>query len=102
LQLADVPGRPDIGFRKRKKAIMVHGCFWHAHEGCAQSRTPKTRSDFWIAKFNRNRERDQRLLEEAKAAGWDVLVLWECEIMKGPTLVERLRTFLGPVRLSPP
>ena len=95
LPLADVPGRPDIGFRNRKKAIMIHGCFWHAHEGCRHSRIPKTRPEFWRAKFARNRERDQRLLREAEEAGWKVLVLWECQITDTPTLVERLEAFLG-------
>jgi len=101
LQLADVPGRPDVAFTARKKAIYVHGCFWHAHEGCSASRIPKTRPAFWAAKFQRNRERDKRLLEAAQSLGWRCLVVWECEIGKDLSLPRRLRTFLGKPRVTP-
>lgn len=98
IQLAGVPGRPDIAFTKKKKAIFVHGCFWHAHEGCPVHKIPKTRTDFWRAKFARNKERDQRLLKEAEARGWSCLVLWECELDDLMMIGKRLKQFLGNAR----
>lgn len=95
-----VPGRPDIAFTKRRKAILVHGCFWHGHEGCRGSHVPTTRSDFWRAKFERNRARDRRQEEEARALGWDVLTVWECEVADEGQLADRLKAFLGPPRLD--
>jgi DNA mismatch endonuclease, patch repair protein len=99
LQLGSVPGRPDIAFPLRKKAIFVHGCFWHAHEGCPLYKTPATRAEFWKAKFARNRERDSRLLRAAEQAGWKCLVIWECEVGH-PRLSEQLTMFLGPTRIA--
>lgn len=100
LQLSGVPGRPDIAFPKRKKAIFVHGCFWHAHEDCPAYHIPKTRPDFWATKFGRNRERDARLLAAARASGWDCLVVWECEVEPVASLSNRLRFFLGNPRVG--
>lgn len=97
IQLKGVPGRPDVAFTSRRKAIMVHGCFWHQH-GCKSSRVPTTRSDFWSQKFARNKERDERLKAQAEAHGWEVLVVWECETVDQPGLCERLTGFLGPTR----
>ena len=69
IQLKGVPGRPDVALTRRRVAIMVHGCFWHAH-GCPSSNIPKTRTDFWSAKFAANKARDARLQEAAEADGW--------------------------------
>ncbi|MER0238941.1 DNA mismatch endonuclease Vsr [Fulvimarina sp. MAC8] len=79
LQAKDLSGRPDIVNRKRKLAIFVHGCFWHRHPGCRLASTPKTRTEFWEAKFARNVERDRKAIENLKADGWKVIVVWECE-----------------------
>lgn len=98
VQLKGVPGRPDIGFPARKKAVMVNGCFWHAHD-CGGFRMPTTRPEFWEAKFARNRERDERLAAAAKAAGWECLTIWECELDDEAALAERLTQALGPPRL---
>ena len=95
IQLPGIPGRPDVAFPGRKKAIFVHGCFWHAHEGCPLHHVPNTRRDFWEAKFRRNRERDERLIQAARHQGWDCMVVWECETELG-TLPDRLREFVGP------
>jgi len=97
VQVAKVPGRPDVALPSRRKAIFVHGCFWHAHENCRLHHVPKTRTAFWIAKFARNKERDRRLLEAARVAGWDCLVVWECE-SAGDDLAARLSGFLGPTK----
>jgi DNA mismatch endonuclease (patch repair protein) len=93
-----VPGRPDVAFPLRRKAVFVHGCFWHAHEACPAFKVPKTRTDFWVAKFRRNKERDARLLAAAEADGWRCLVIWECETRDQASLAARLRKHLGPMR----
>ena len=95
-QFKNAPGRPDIAFPGRRKAIYIHGCFWHAHEGCSVSRVPKTHTDFWRAKFDRNRERDRRLEKAARDAGWDCLTIWECEVGDETKLANQLRKCLGP------
>lgn len=94
LHKRNLPGRPDIVFPRMKKAIFVHGCFWHAH-GCALANIPKSNRDFWLKKFNRNRERDQRKLDQLTALGWKVLVIWECEIGVRKKMGLILDRFLG-------
>ncbi|MCC5881910.1 MAG: DNA mismatch endonuclease Vsr [Halomonas sp.] len=89
-----LPGKPDLVFKGRKKVIFVHGCFWHRHEGCAMARLPKSRLDFWLPKLEANRERDRRNEESLREMGWDVLVIWECEIRDKNTLLKRIRAFL--------
>ncbi len=75
-------GKPDISYPGRKLAIFVHGCFWHRCPYCS-NRAPKTNVEFWEAKFARNRARDERDKAELVAAGWTVLVVWECRLKKG-------------------
>lgn len=89
-----LPGSPDIVFRKRKKVIFVHGCFWHRHKDCPSAVLPKTRRDFWTPKLNRNKKRDAKNLRELEKAGWSCLVLWECEIKNLADLPLRIQTFL--------
>ncbi len=79
-----LPGRPDLVLPKYRTAIFVHGCFWHRHPGCAMATMPKTRTAFWQNKFSRNTERDQDNQKRLKNAGWQVLVIWECEILRDP------------------
>ena len=79
LHVRDLPGRPDIVFRRRRKVIFVHGCFWHQHEGCRKATIPRTRVAFWRRKFRRNKERDTVSLQALGALGWKALVVWECE-----------------------
>ncbi|WP_434128330.1 very short patch repair endonuclease [Novosphingobium fluoreni] len=96
LHSRDLPGKPDVVFRKRRKAIFVHGCFWHQHEleTCLDGRRPKSNTDYWNEKLNRNVERDRRNVELLQAGGWDVLVVWECDIKNAEKLDARLRSFL--------
>jgi DNA mismatch endonuclease, patch repair protein len=101
IQMKGVPGRPDVAFPARRKAILVHGCFWHQHPGCRHAGLPATRAEFWKAKFERNRERDERLLLAANDLGWQTLVVWECET-EADDLSQRLRGFLGPPRFKGP
>ena len=77
-----LPGKPDIVLPKYKTVIFVHGCFWHRHKGCKNATTPKTRTDFWNEKFCKNVENDQLHTRQLTEMGWNVLVLWECEIEK--------------------
>ena len=102
LHASDLPGRPDIVFRGRRKVIFVHGCFWHRHEGCRRTTTPKTRRKFWEDKFATNRKRDAVAVSSLKQAGWEVAIVWECETEDGGELKERLVAFLeGRPALNP-
>lgn len=78
-----LPGRPDLAFPGRRKAVFVHGCFWHQHDGCADAGIPKSNRDFWQKKLAGNIERDQRNVSEIRKLGWNVLILWECQICPG-------------------
>jgi DNA mismatch endonuclease (patch repair protein) len=89
-----LPGSPDIVFRSRRKAIFVHGCFWHQHEGCALSKQPSARPHYWLPKLERNKERDRQVLEALKELGWKILVIWECELGEEPQVTKKLRSFL--------
>ena len=76
------PGKPDIVLPKYHVAICVHGCFWHRHEGCKDATTPKTRTEFWIEKFDKNVKNDQIKQEKLRELGWKVIVIWECELKR--------------------
>ena len=76
----DLPGSPDIVLPKYKTVIFVHGCFWHRHENCKYASTPKTRQEFWEAKFRENINRDKLNQENLSSKGWKIIVVWECEI----------------------
>ena len=98
LHAKDLPGKPDLVFRPRKKVIFVHGCFWHQHpkEACKDGRQPKSNTGYWSQKLARNMERDAANITSLKASGWKVLILWECEVLKGGSKLERrIRQFLG-------
>ncbi len=77
-----LPGKPDVVLPKYKTVIFIHGCFWHRHQGCKLTTTPKTRTEFWINKFKKNVENDKKHQRELEEAGWKVLIIWECEIEK--------------------
>lgn len=94
LHRRDLPGSPDIVFPGRKKAIFVHGCFWHGHD-CPKGRGPKSRQEYWGPKIEANQDRDRRNEAEMKALGWETLVVWQCELKDMETLLARLGTFLG-------
>ena len=78
LHRRDLPGTPDIAMPGRKIAIFVHGCFWHAHQGCKYAKTPSTRTEFWRAKLQGNVDRDRRAAAKLAEMGWRVLNVWEC------------------------
>ena len=89
-----LPGRPDLVFPARKKVIFVHGCYWHRHEGCDQTRTPKSRVRFWIKKFDSNVARDRVNRGKLALLGWEVLVVWECETENTEAVAEKVVKFL--------
>ena len=78
-----LPGSPDIVFPSRKTVIFVHGCFWHRHEDCRYSTTPASNTAFWMSKFSANVARDRAAAERLELSGWQVLVVWECELRAG-------------------
>ncbi len=94
LHRKDIPGNPDIAYVARKKAIFVHGCFWHGHDCKRGARLPKTNADYWLAKIGRNRARDVRHMATLAERGWRALVVWECELADEAALAARLRAFL--------
>lgn len=91
----DLPGTPDIVFPSRRKVIFVHGCFWHRHPDCDKATTPITRTDFWLQKFSKNVERDDRKILALQDRGWQSYVVWECQVAVPRELAKRLRQFLG-------
>ena len=75
-----LPGKPDIVLRKYRTCIFVNGCFWHKHEGCKYFVIPKTRTEFWLNKVNRNQERDIEVKKKLASMGWHSITIWECEL----------------------
>jgi DNA mismatch endonuclease Vsr len=91
-----LPGRPDLVFRSRRAAVEVRGCFFHRH-GCANSVLPRTRRDWWERKLSGNVARDADNEAALAAAGWRLLVVWECDVRRNlPDVLELIRAFLGP------
>ena len=80
LHVKDLPGTPDIVLPKYKTVIDVRGCYWHRHPGCRFATNPSAHAEFWQHKFARTVARDMRTEQELKALGWNVIVLWECEV----------------------
>ncbi len=95
LHARDLPGDPDLVFPRRGKIIFVHGCFWHRHgKRCEFTRWPKSRLDFWMPKLEHNHQRDKTVRKELRKLGWQVLVIWECQLKDCETLSKRMRMFL--------
>ena len=94
LHAPELPGRPDIVFRKRRKVIFVHGCFWHGHDCPHGRRQPRTNRRYWSTKIERNRERDSTVVHTLESGGWQVLTVWECEVGNSDKLDQRLTDFL--------
>jgi DNA mismatch endonuclease (patch repair protein) len=90
LHRKDLPGKPDIVLPKYKTVIEVRGCFWHRHKGCKEATTPKSNQAFWLDKFSKNIKRDRSNERKLKKLGWNVVIIWECEITNTQKLVSRL------------
>lgn len=95
LHRRDLPGKPDIVLPIRRKAIFVHGCFWHRHPGCSKAGFPKSHRSYWVPKLRGNRRRDIASINALEILGWRVLVVWQCEMRNLAALRRSLRSFLG-------
>lgn len=91
LHRRDLPGTPDIVLPKYRTVVFVHGCYWHRHVGCKYAYTPKSRVEFWETKFSQNVKRDVQVRSELETLGWNIVIVWECELRDSEALVERLR-----------
>jgi len=95
LHVKELPGCPDMVFRRLAKVIFVHGCFWHQHKKCKLAHFPKSRHYYWEPKLNANRRRDSKNTRELAKAGWSCLVIWECEMANIQELTRKLKKFLN-------
>ena len=97
-----LPGRPDIAFVGRRKAVFVHGCFWHQHASaaCNLRSHPKSNIGYWSEKLRRNQDRDIVTQRHLYALGWQVLIIWECETSDVTGVLARLKAYLGPPNLT--
>lgn len=100
LHRKDLPGRPDIVLPGRRTVVLVHGCYWHRHDGCRYAYTPKSNQEFWEAKFKENTTRDGRQNEQLNKLGWNVITVWECQTNNVDELAQLLTKEIPP--LPPP
>lgn len=101
LHVNSLPGTPDIVFPRLRKIVEVRGCFWHSH-ACRRSKRPvSSRVEYWHPKLARNVQRDRANLRRLRASGWQVLVVWECQLKRPEQLAARLSKFLDGARTNP-
>lgn len=98
LHAKTLPGRPDIVLPKFKRAVFVHGCFWHRHHGCKFAYTPQSRIDFWNQKFQQNVDRDKTVFEKLHQLGWTVSTIWECETESAASLHSAIGNLVSTLR----
>lgn len=95
--VSSLPGKPDIVMEAYKTIIFIHGCFWHRHTNCKKATIPKTRTDFWLNKFDKNVANDTKNREKLESMGYKVIVIWECEINKSfLETVQKISSLVGP------
>jgi len=94
LHRKDLPGKPDIALGPIKRAIFVHGCYWHGHR-CPKGHLPKSNKAFWSDKIETNQGRDRRNIRRLRALGWKVLVIWQCELKDMLAVRQRIVDFLS-------
>jgi DNA mismatch endonuclease (patch repair protein) len=94
LHRKDLPGCPDLVFPVLRKAVFVHGCFWHQHRRCVDGRLPKTRQAYWLPKLAGNQRRDKSSRARLRRMGWHSLVVWDCETANVEVLRSRVGKFL--------
>jgi DNA mismatch endonuclease (patch repair protein) len=92
----DLPGKPDIVLPKYRTVIFVHGCFWHRHKGCKGATTQKTRTEWWLKKFERNVSNGRKHTRQLRKLGWHVITVWECQLKKPDRVCQRLENLLSP------
>lgn len=96
LHVPRLPGKPDLVFPRLKKIIEVRGCFWHQHgRRCIDSHIPKSRIDYWMPKLQTNRQRDNQNIKKLRALGWNVFVVWECQVRNADVLRQNITKFLS-------
>ncbi|WP_321530604.1 DNA mismatch endonuclease Vsr [uncultured Desulfuromonas sp.] len=94
LHRKDLPGKPDIVLPRLHKVIFVHGCFWHGHHDCKRSKRPTSNQSFWQKKLDQNIDRDKQAISDLKKIGWDVQVIWSCQVTDSEQLKKILSAFL--------
>jgi DNA mismatch endonuclease (patch repair protein) len=92
----NLPGRPDMVFAGLRKVVFIHGCFWHQHASvaCPLTHIPRSNVAYWRPKLERNKARDSASLQKLRSDGWDILVVWECELADPRAVSNALRRFL--------
>lgn len=93
-----LPGKPDLVFPKFKTVIFIHGCFWHGHDECRYYVIPKTRTEWWLEKINRNKGNDNKSENALKNRGWKVINVWECEIKTKELFTLRIAELLKEIK----
>lgn len=90
----ELPGCPDIVITRLKKVLFVHGCFWHGHHCRRGSRTPKSNTNYWVQKVEKNKARERTALRKLRGMGWEFIKIWECQLRNPVTVQKRLKAFL--------
>ena len=94
LHVSELPGKPDLVFPFRRKIIQVNGCFWHRHSCRKGLSLPRTREKFWRKKLDRNKVRDATNQRHLRRLGWQVLVIWECQLSHADSITRKIVRFL--------
>jgi DNA mismatch endonuclease (patch repair protein) len=94
LHAKDLPGKPDLVFRKKRKVVFIHGCFWHQHKGCKDGHIPKSNGTYWKPKLRKTVKRDMANQKKLLADGWRILVVWECYLSGLEKLGKKIKNFL--------
>ncbi len=92
------PGKPDVVLPKYRTVIFVNGCFWHRHKGCKNATIPKTRTEFWTTKLERNVENDEKNMSMLLSEGWNVITIWECELERD--FEQRMQEVISEINLN--
>lgn len=95
LHRKDLPGKPDLAFMSLRKAIFVHGCFWHGHSCARGARVPKSNANYWTGKISRNRTRGRRQQRQLNSMGWKTMVIWECSLANEEKVTKKISRFLA-------
>ena len=95
LHYKKLPGKPDVALPSRQKVIFIHGCFWHGHNCKAGKNIPATNTGYWIPKLQGNKKRNNEHVKQIRKAGWEVLIIWECQLKNPEIITKKLAKFLG-------
>lgn len=93
-----LPGSPDIVLPKYKTVVFVHGCYWHGHKNCSKAIIPSTNKDFWNEKIEKNRFRDKKVQDMLIINGWNVLVIWECQLKNQELFKKTLEILISEIK----